>query len=209
MSKLWIKICGITRPEDAQAAVALDVDALGAVFYPPSPRAIDTGSLSEIFADVPDSILRTALFVNPERQLVDSVLATGYIDRLQFHGDEEQSFCASFGVPYFKALRVGGGLDVLSAIDSHADAELIFLDSFDKKAPGGTGKTFDWSIASKAVSGSEKKIVLAGGLHSGNVREAIERVHPFGVDVSSGVESEPGIKSAAKLEEFVKGVRNG
>ena len=185
------------------------MDALGAVFYPPSPRAIGIERLADVFASVPDSVLRTALFVNPEPQLVEQVLATGLIDRLQFHGNEEQDFCVSFGVPYFKALRVGGGLDVLSAIDEHRDAELILLDSFDAKAPGGTGKTFDWEIASKAVAESGRKIVLAGGLNADNVGVALRQVKPYGVDVSSGVESQPGIKNADKLQEFVREVRNG
>lgn len=209
MSKLWIKICGITRSEDARAAAALGVDALGAVFYPPSPRAVEIGDLARIFADVPDSVLRTALFVNPERSEVEKVLASGYIDRLQFHGDEQRSFCNSFAVPYFKALRVGGGLDVLPAIAEYSDAELIFLDSFDKKAPGGTGKTFDWSIAKQAVEQSGQHIVLAGGLDPDNVADAVEQVSPFGVDVSTGVESSPGIKCAQRLKEFVQGAGNG
>lgn len=209
MSKLWIKICGITRLEDAQAAVALGVDALGAVFYPPSPRAIEIADLAQIFVNVPDSVQRTALFVNPRRSEVEQVLATGCIDRLQFHGEEERSFCNSFAVPYFKALRVGGGLDVLAAIAEYSDAELIFLDSFDKKAPGGTGKTFDWSIARRAVEQSGQRIVLAGGLEPGNVADAIEQVGPYGVDVSTGVESSPGVKSAQRLKEFVQGAGNG
>ena len=209
MSKLWIKICGITRPEDARAALALGVDALGAVFYPPSPRAIEVEDLARIFADVPDSVQRTALFVNPERSEVERVLATGFIDRLQFHGDEDSSFCNSFAVPYYKALRVGGGLDVLPAIAQYPEAELIFLDSFDKKAPGGTGKTFDWSIARQAVEQSGRRIVLAGGLDPDNVADAVERVGPFGVDVSTGVESSPGVKDAQRLKEFVQGAGNG
>ena len=209
MSNLWIKICGIKRPEDAHAAVALGVDALGAVFYPPSPRAIEVDRLQEVFAQVPEPVLRTALFVNPEPELVERVLVTGFIDRLQFHGDEEPSFCESFGVPYFKAFRVGGGTDVMSAMSDFGDAELIFLDAFDKKAPGGTGKTFDWRIARDAVLDSGMKIVLAGGLNPDNVRQAIEQVGPFGVDVSSGVESAPGVKDAGRLQEFVRGVRNG
>jgi phosphoribosylanthranilate isomerase len=209
LSKLWIKICGITRPEDTRAACALGIDALGANFYPPSPRAIAVEDVATIFADVPESVLLTALFVNPEPALVESVLATGMIDRLQFHGDETPEYCASFGVPYFKALRVGGGLDVNAAIAEHAQAELILLDSFDKKAPGGTGKTFDWSIAKQIVIQSDQRIVLAGGLHAGNVAEAIEQVRPYGVDVSSGVESSPGIKCPEKLKEFVRGVGNG
>ncbi len=209
MSKLWIKICGITRPEDTRAACALGVDALGANFYPPSPRAIAVADVATIFADVPDSVLLTALFVNPERELVESVLATGCVDRLQFHGDEDPEFCASFGVPYYKALRVGGGLDIAAEITAHARAELILLDSFDKKAPGGTGKTFDWSIAKQIVEQSTQRIVLAGGLHPGNVAQAIEQVRPYGVDVSSGVESSLGIKSPEKLRTFVEGVGNG
>lgn len=209
MSKLWIKICGITRHEDARAAIALGVDALGAVFYPPSSRAVEIDDLARIFADVPKSVQRTALFVNPERSEVEQVLASGLIDRLQFHGDEERAFCNSFSVPYFKALRVGGGLEALPAIAEYPDAELIFLDSFDKKAPGGTGKTFDWSIARQAVEQSAQRIVLAGGLSPDNVAAAVEQVGPFGVDVSTGVESSPGIKCAQRLKEFVQGAGNG
>jgi phosphoribosylanthranilate isomerase len=209
LSKLWIKICGITRCEDADAAVALGANALGAVLYAPSSRAVKPAQLADIFATVPASVTRVGLFVNPAREEVEAALETGRIDCLQFHGDEDDEFCASFVTPYMKAIRVGADRDAAAELNRYPRAEYLLLDSYDKKVAGGTGKTFDWNLARKLVGASKHDVVLAGGLNVENVKQAVEQVRPFGLDVSSGVESAPGIKNADKLRQFIEGARNG
>lgn len=214
MSKIWIKICGITRNADARAAVDLGADALGAVFYAPSSRAIAVTRLADIFAGVHESVQVTALFVDPSPQEVEAVLDCNVVSRLQFHGEESESFCRSFGMPYFKAIRVGGGQmpdvnSVVSAIAEHQAAELILLDSYCQKAPGGTGMTFDWELAAAIVAATDKRVVLAGGLSPDNIGDAVNKVRPYGVDVSTGVESAPGIKDKDKLRQFIEGALNG
>lgn len=209
MSAPWIKICGITRNTDALAAAALGADALGVVLYPPSSRAVAVDQLAGIFAGVAPALSRVALLVNPDRSLVDAVVSTGVIDLLQFHGDEDEQFCASFPMPYMKAVRVASEQQGAHDMAAFPSAEMILLDSYRKGVPGGTGTTFDWDIAARLVSGSSARVVLAGGLQPDNVAEAVRRVKPFGVDVSSGVETEPGIKGQAMLEGFIEGAGNG
>jgi len=209
LSKLWIKICGITRNADARAAAALGADALGAVLYPPSSRVVEVAQLASVFSGLPSTTRRVALFVNPERSLVDAVLATGVIDLLQFHGDEDEQFCASFPAPYMKAIRVASKSQAVEELRAFPSAEMMLLDSYQKNVPGGTGKTFDWNIAAELVRESNHRVVLAGGLEPENVAEAVRQVGPFGVDVSSGVETTPGIKGQALLEEFIEGAVNG
>lgn len=209
LSTLWIKICGITRPEDARAAAQAGADALGVVFHAPSRRAVDVARLPEIMADVPESVQRVALFVDPPRELVERVCATGCIDWLQFHGEEDAAFCASFERPYLKALSMRQGIDVERLAREHEAAELLLLDAFDEKEPGGTGKTFDWSRTRSLPDSIRGKLVLAGGLTPVNVATAVAEVDPFGVDVSTGVERSPGIKDADKIKMFIKGARNG
>lgn len=208
MPEVWIKICGLTRSDDAQHAAALGADALGAVIYPPSPRAVLPGQLSEIFAGIGPEIQRVALFVDPEEDLVNSVLASECIDLLQFHGKEDQAFCESFGFPYMKAIRVRNVIQALEEIAAHSAAQKILLDKYVEHAPGGTGLTFDWDIAAELVEASDMPIVLAGGLNEKNVVAALESVRPAGVDVSSGVEQSHGIKSIEKLKSFIQGVRS-
>lgn len=207
LSKLWIKICGLTRNEDACAAVEYGANALGAVFYPPSKRAITVADLASVFADVPDSVDRVALFVNPERQQVQEVIDSGHITRLQFHGDEDEAWCASFALPYYKAIRVRTEAEASAMISQFPSAELILLDAFDEKVAGGTGKTFDWGVAARLVAASPVNIALAGGLNPDNVPQAINQVRAFGVDVSSGVESAPGMKDHGKLKQFIASAR--
>lgn len=209
MDKLWIKICGLTRNSDALAAAALGANALGAVLYPGSLRAVEPDQLAGLFAGVPSEVRRVALLVNAKRSQVDAVVASGVVDLLQFHGDEDEQFCSSFALPYMKAIRVVSEQQAADAVKAFPSAEMILLDSYQKNVPGGTGKTFDWDIAAKLVSQAALPIVLAGGLRPDNVAEAVRRVHPFGVDVSSGVETEPGIKAQALLEEFLKGALHG
>lgn len=208
MSPIWIKICGITRAEDAHAAAALGVNAIGLVFYARSPRAVTAHRAEAVLADVSKSLEVFALFVNPGREEVEAVLRVRRIDHLQFHGEESAAFCESFGLPYMKAFRVQSATAVLSDLESYGSAERILLDSYEKNMPGGTGKTFDWLQAKTIRSQAMQPVVLAGGLRPDNVCNAIATVRPFGIDVSSGVEASPGVKDLEKLRSFVEGVRS-
>lgn len=199
-SRTRIKICGITRSEDANAVVAAGADAIGLVFYPPSPRAVNITQASEICAQIPAFVTITALFVNPTVQEVQSVLDTVRIDLIQFHGDEDDDFCRQFKRPYIKALRVRQASDVVEACLRFPGALAILLDSYKPGVPGGTGETFDWSLVPATVP---KPIILAGGLEPHNIATAIQQVRPFAVDVSGGVEAAKGIKDAGKIQAFV------
>jgi len=208
MHKHWIKVCGITRAEDAIAASDLGADAIGLVFYPPSPRSIVMADVPEIVDGVSANVSVVALFVDPTADEVNEVLDSGHIDLLQFHGSESEEFCCSFDIPYMKAFRVGLDADLDKAIEAYPSAELILLDSYVKAAPGGTGHSFDWKKTSEISDSSLSKLVLAGGLSPDNIAKAIAAVQPFGVDVSSGVESSPGIKDRALINKFIEGVRS-
>ena len=208
MSKTWIKICGITQHRDALAACELGADAIGLVFYPPSSRAISVNQIEGIVSGLPKQVTVVALFVDPTVEEVNQVIATGMIDLLQFHGEETPAYCQSFGLPTMKAFRVGKDHDLQKSVALYRESELILLDAYEKDAPGGTGKLFDWDVAIKAAQSKELKLVLAGGLNPDNVQEAVIRVGPFGVDVSSGVESSPGKKDIALIEKFIEGVRS-
>ena len=188
-------------------AAELGADAIGVVLYPKSPRAVSVDNLADIVADLPNRITVVALFVNPEPDLVRRALATGTVDLLQFHGDETAEFCEQFGVPYMKAAAVKSGSDLKAALAAYEAAQYILLDSYDPIMPGGTGKTFDWDKVEELTSQQQSRLVLAGGLTPSNVREAVEIVHPFGVDVSSGVEASKGIKDSNKMKLFIEGVR--
>ena len=208
MNKVWIKVCGITRANDATAASDLGADAIGLVFYPPSPRAVSSEAVANIVSGVSANVSVVALFVDPTSALVHEVIDSGYIDLLQFHGSESEEFCCSFDIPYMKAFRVGFDADLDKAIEAYPSADLLLLDSYDKKMPGGTGHTFDWKKTSAISDSSLSKLVLAGGLNPDNVKQALAQVNPFGVDVSSGVESSPGIKDPALMSKLIKGVRS-
>ena len=208
---LWIKICGITRPEDARAAVERGVDALGLVLYAPSPRAVTAARVKDIVAGLPSRVRVYALFVNPSREEVEAVVAFGGVNRLQFHGDESAEFCAGFGLPYMKALRVGAGDDAMSLSRRAADyesAEAILLDTYHPAVAGGSGECFDWGRVEGLRGLVEQPMVLAGGLKPGNVAEAVRRVRPWGVDVSSGVEVRAGVKDMAKVQRFIEEARH-
>lgn len=209
MAKLWIKICGITRAEDAAAAVKLGADALGAVFYPGSKRAMTSDKLASVFASVPESVRRIALFVNPQRELVEQVCATGMIDWLQFHGSESVAYCESFDRPYVKAIHMDPDTNAAELANLYQSAEFVLLDKYDKQAPGGTGKTFDWQPLAEMREAFSGRLVLAGGLTPDNVAEAVRIVRPDGVDVSTGVENGPGIKDHERIRQFIEGARSG
>lgn len=204
MARTRIKICGITRPEDARVAVQSGADALGLVFYPKSPRAVSLAQAAEIAAAVPAFVTLVALFVDETAERVSRVLESVPIDTLQFHGDEDEAFCAQFARPWIKALRVRPDTDLVASCQRYASARGILLDAWQEGVPGGTGKTFDWSLIS---SGLPLPLLLAGGLNPANVGSAIEAARPFAVDVSGGVEAKPGIKDPEKIRQFIAAVQ--
>lgn len=202
-----VKICGITRQQDAEFAVEMGADALGFVFYSPSPRAVNIAQVKEIVEKLPPFISIVALFVNSEPEYVAECLRELPISILQFHGDETPEYCEQFNHPYMKALRMRDGLDLQLEVKLYATAKAILLDSYQKGVPGGTGTTFDWSLITKI----SMPLILAGGLNASNVLEAVKQVRPYAVDVSGGVElaQEKGIKDLNKIREFMQEVANG
>lgn len=198
-----IKICGLTRLEDALQAAELGADALGFVFYSPSPRYVKPSVVANIVSQLPAFVTTTALFVNAPRNEIDSILSSTQIDLLQFHGDEDAQFCESFNRPYIKALRVKKGLDILSTASLFKSARAVLLDAYVPGIPGGTGHRFDWQCIPEAL---RSRLVLAGGLDSENVADAVSQVRPFAVDVSGGVEADKGIKDAGKIRRFIHAV---
>ena len=207
MKRTRIKICGITREEDLAAAVAAGADALGFVFYPPSPRHLTPQRAAQLLARVPAFVTRVGLFVNEPAGAVRAVLAQASLDLLQFHGDEDAVYCASFGKPWIKAARVKAGFDLLEYASAFADAPGVcglLLDAH-IEGYGGGGQTFDWSLIPQSLP---LPVILSGGLHPGNVAAAVRAVRPWAVDVSSGVEAARGIKDAQKITEFIAGVRD-
>jgi phosphoribosylanthranilate isomerase len=205
MNKTTVKICGLTRAEDAIAAAELGAHALGFVFYPPSPRHISARRAAEIIRALPPFVTTVGLFVNANADDVTSVIDEVPLGLLQFHGDETSDYCAQFRRPYIKALRVRPGVDLLQYALQYESARGLLLDAFVAGVPGGTGEIFDWNLIPTKLP---LPIVLSGGLNNGNVIEAIRRVRPCAVDVSSGIESSPGIKDARKMNDFFKGVRD-
>lgn len=204
MSSVRSKICGITRIEDALAAADAGADAIGLVFYAKSPRAVDVHQARSIIAALPPFVTTVGLFVNASRCELNEILEAVPLDLLQFHGDETPSDCVGFNRPYIKALRVRPGDDLEAACQHYAGASGILLDTFVAGVPGGTGEAFDWSLVPARLS---KPIILAGGLSADNVAQAIAQVQPYAVDVSGGVEQAKGIKDAARIEAFMRAVR--
>jgi len=198
--RVRVKICGITRVEDGVAAARLGADAVGLVFYPKSPRAVDSTSAARIASALPPFVTVVGLFVNAGEEAVRSVLGVVPLDLLQFHGDETQAYCERFAVPYVKAVRVREAEDVPAAARSHPRARGLLLDAHEPGKWGGTGRTFDWSLAPGAAG---LPLVLAGGLAPHNVARAVRAVRPFAVDVSGGVEDAPGKKDPALIEAFI------
>ncbi|MQM36865.1 N-(5'-phosphoribosyl)anthranilate isomerase [wastewater metagenome] len=199
-----VKVCGITRAEDAAAAAASGADAIGLVFYPPSPRAVGAETAAAICRVLPPFVTVVALFLDAARADIERVLETVPVDMLQFHGREPAVDCEGYGRRYIKALAMAEGEpDPVSQAARHPAASGFLLDSHALGGAGGTGTAFDWGLYPGDIG---RPLVLAGGLHPGNVAEAIERTQPWAVDVSSGVESAPGIKDHARIEAFVREV---
>ncbi|MGJ8690046.1 MAG: phosphoribosylanthranilate isomerase [Gammaproteobacteria bacterium] len=203
-----VKICGLTKVDEAVQACDLGADAIGFVFYPKSSRFVSIEQAALMQSAMPAFVSAVGLFVNPSRAEVEQVLQHVHLDCLQFHGEENEEFCTSFSVPYMKAIRVREGLDLEAEIAKYPKSSAILLDAYDKQSAGGTGHRFDWSIAKRCVQSSAARIVLAGGLEPSNVAEAIEQVRPYAVDVSTGVESAPGIKSVERMNAFFNEVRS-
>ncbi len=201
--RIRVKICGLTCVEDALVASRLGADAIGLVFYPPSPRAIDLATARAIVDALPPFVTVVPLFLDPTPERVREVMAALPVDLLQFHGDEAPEFCGAFGRRYIKAIPMGGAGDPLGYARRHARAAGFLLDSHAPGERGGSGKVFDW----EAVPGQlNRPLILAGGLTPDNVAEAVSRTHPWGVDVSSGVEASPGRKDADRIANFMKEV---
>ncbi|MBE9568505.1 MAG: phosphoribosylanthranilate isomerase, partial [Proteobacteria bacterium] len=205
-----VKICGITRKRDAQLVVDAGVDAIGLVFYEKSPRFVSNVKAADICRMIPAFVSRVALFKDADKGFVQSVLQQVEIDLIQFHGSESVTFCEQFGRPYIKALGMKSkdrDINYLSeSAEKYASAKALLLDAHAPGEAGGTGDTFDWSSVSSVAGSMEMPIVLAGGLSVENVQQAIQIVRPYAVDVSSGVESSPGLKDKDKVAAFMQQV---
>ena len=200
-----IKICGITRTQDALTAAGCGANAIGLVFYAQSPRCVTPERAAELIRVLPPFVMSVGLFVDAVANEVTQTLAQARVDLLQFHGNESPAYCRQFGVPYLKALRVKPGLDLLQYARDYHDAKALLLDAYVEGTHGGTGATFDWALIPKNLP---LPVVLSGGLTPENITAAIQAVRPWAVDVSSGVELQKGVKDAAKIAAFVTGVRN-
>ncbi len=199
-----VKICGITRVEDALAAAHSGADAIGLVFYQRSPRHVGIELAAQLADALPPFVSVVGLFVNADTALVCEVLARVPVDLLQFHGDETPEYCTQFGKPYLKAIRVRAGVDLLQCASDFRSARGLLLDAHVEGIPGGTGRAFDWTLIPKRLP---LPVILSGGLDAENVAAAIRQVRPYAVDVSSGVEASKGIKDAAKIAAFINEVK--
>ena len=206
ISRTRVKICGITRPEDGVTAAELGADAIGLVFYPPSPRFVTVETAQWIVAALPPFVTVVGLFMNAEPAAVQTVIKSAPLHLLQFHGDESPDYCAQFGRPYLKAVPMGAGADAQDYEQRFASAAGLLLDSHGGNQMGGTGQGFDWT---RIPAERHKPLILAGGLHPGNVAAAIRQVRPYAVDVSSGVETARGVKDAELMRAFLRGVYDG
>ncbi len=199
-----IKLCGMTRSEDVQLAVALQVDFIGLIFAIRSPRKVALTQAADLRVLVPPSTRVVALLMNNARDDIDAIIARTQPDLLQFHGDEDAEFCASFGLPYFKAIAMGDTADPLPAMAAFPGASGFVLDGHGAGEQGGSGKRFDWS---RLPRDQQTPILLAGGLNACNVAQALRTAQPWGVDIASGIEVAPGQKDAVAMRRFVAAVR--
>ena len=200
-----VKICGITRVEDALAAARAGAHYIGLMFYAPSPRCVTPVTALEIIGALPPFITTVGVFVDPTKAEVRATLAEVPVQLLQFSGSESPDFCRSFGRPYIKAVHMKAGVDLLQYARAYHDAKALLLDTFVEGLHGGSGVPFDWDLI---THGLPLPVYLSGGLTVANVTDAVRRARPDAVDVSSGVESARGVKDAAKIAAFITGVRN-
>jgi phosphoribosylanthranilate isomerase len=198
-----VKICGITRIEDALTAVAQGADAIGLVFYDPSPRNVSISLAAEIASQIPAFVTVVGLFVNAEPHFIKEVISNVKLDLLQFHGDETPTECASYSLPFIKAIRVKPDTNLVQYAQDFSFAKALLLDAYTEGMAGGTGHVFDWNLIPKQLT---KSVILAGGLTADNVADAIVQTNPYAVDVSGGVELSKGIKDAAKIAAFMRQV---
>jgi phosphoribosylanthranilate isomerase len=198
-----VKICGVTNGKDATSAVESGADAIGLVFYPPSPRAVTIKLAREVAEVVPAFVTIVGLFVNAEKSQIEQTVSEVGLDLLQFHGEESPDFCRQFNRPYIKAVRVKADTNLIQYADEYFDAKALLLDAYAEGVPGGTGQAFDWNLIPKGIA---KPIILAGGLNETNVAQAITAVRPYAVDVSGGVEIAKGIKDSFKIKRFMQQV---
>lgn len=197
------KICGITRLEDALVAVEHGADAIGLVFYKPSPRYVSIEQAAAISAALPPFVSVVALFVDPTQGEVNAVLSRVRIDVLQFHGEESEVECAQYSLPYLKVIRVKTDTNLIQYAQAYSTAKALLLDTYSEHAVGGTGQVFDWSLIPNNLP---VPIILAGGLTPENVNEAVKQVKPYAVDVSGGVETSKGIKNSVKIAAFMAAI---
>jgi phosphoribosylanthranilate isomerase len=201
-----VKICGLSRPEDALAACRFGADAIGLLFYPPSPRGVDIDAARRIRRALPPFITVVGVFVDPQPGFLRQAIHEVCLDVVQFHGDETPEFCAACERPYIKAVRVHEDVALGDVASRYAGASALLLDSYETEKRGGTGKTFDWSLIPADIG---MPFILAGGLGPDNVASAVAEVAPFAVDGNSGVEASPGIKDHAKIDAFIREVNSG
>lgn len=201
-----VKICGITRLEDARDAISAGADALGFVFYPPSPRNISPAQAAAIVRELPAFICTVGLFVDADPAFVETVLRAVPLDLLQFHGDEPEAACNRYGRPYIKAIRMRDDIDLAQMAQNYHSSRGLLLDTYVAGQAGGTGQTFDWNRIPRSLS---RPVILAGGLNPQNVSQAITQVKPWAVDVSGGVEQAKGIKDPQLITAFMQGVESG
>ncbi|MCX7514827.1 phosphoribosylanthranilate isomerase [Frateuria sp. STR12] len=199
-----VKCCGMTRVEDAVLAAELGADAIGLIFTPRSRRRVEIGQARAIVRALPPMVTTVALFMDEDASLVEEVIATVQPGLLQFHGAERDDWCARFGRPYLKAIAMGEGNEALPRLRAFPGAAGLVLDGHGLGEAGGSGKAFDWSLMPRNLA---QPLILAGGLHAGNVADAIRTSRPWGVDVSSGIESATGIKDAEKMRAFIAAAR--
>ena len=200
-----VKICGVTRAEDALAAAHHGAHAIGLVFYAPSPRYIEPDAAASIVRALPPFVTPVGLFVDADEAQVRDITRRAGIQLIQFHGSETPEFCARFGLPWMRAVRVRPGVDLLQYARDFHGARALLLDAYQEGLHGGTGATFDWALIPPSLP---VPIVLSGGLNPDNVSAAVRAVKPWAVDVSSGVEASKGIKDANKIAAFISGVRD-
>ncbi|WP_339339536.1 phosphoribosylanthranilate isomerase [uncultured Oceanicoccus sp.] len=204
VTRTRIKICGITHPDDALVAVEAGADAIGLVFYEPSPRSVSVAQAAKICSVIPAFVSVVALTVDATPASMQTITSELPIDLLQFHGQESPEQCEAAGYPYIKAIRMKPELDIAKEIDRFATARSILLDTYRQGVPGGTGESFDWNLIPKQRL---SRIVLAGGLTPDNISDAVAQFRPYAVDVSGGVEVSAGSKDKDKVVEFIKGVQ--
>ena len=200
-----IKICGISEPLHARVAADAGADAIGLVFYKPSPRYVSPAQAARIVAELPPFVMAVGLFVDATADEVNAVLRVVALDLLQFHGNESPEFCEQFGVAYVRAVRMEKGIDLIEYARRFSRAKALLLDAHVPGTPGGTGTMFDWGSIPRDV---RMPLILSGGLTTDNVARAVREVKPWAVDVSSGVEASRGSKDPAKIVDFIRSVRS-